>query len=177
MTEFDGTSFTCTQMEMKHNPQYAGNSWTSFAKIVRASMQMPKSWIFTQPHKTYYNRHHHPILQFTSVLWNPFSVVFVMIMFPFVIYKALLLKPLVVAQFLGGPLLPHLLQTPEISQLLFVPAASPLTIRKLFLRILCLYYSSSAFLLSGLPCSWRPRPKTPRRTRRARGRKTDLPFF
>ena len=51
-------------------------------------------------------------------------------------------KP-VLAQFLGGPLLPHLLQTPEISQLLFVPAASPLTIRKLFLRILCLYYSSS----------------------------------
>ena len=85
-------------------------------------------------------------------------------------------KP-VLAQFLGGPLLPHLLQTPEISQLLFVPAASPLTIRKLFLRILCLYYSSSAILLPGLPCSWRPKPKRPRRTRRARGRKTDLPFF
>ena len=45
-------------------------------------------------------------------------------------------KP-VLPQFLGGLLLPHLLQTPEISQLLFVPAASPLTIRKLFLRNLC----------------------------------------
>ena len=113
-------------MEMKHNPQYAGNSWTSFAKIVRAS----SSWIFTQPHKTYYNRHHHPILQFTSVLWNPFSVVFVMIMFPFVIYKALLLKPLVVAQFLGGPLLPHLLQTPEIRKLLFVPLIRIIILKK-----------------------------------------------
>ena len=76
-------------------------------------------------------------------------------------------KP-VLAQFLGGLLLPHLLQTPEISQLLFVPAASPLTIRKLFLRILCLYYSSSAFPLPALPRSWRPRPK-PKKDEEAKG--------
>ena len=100
-------------------------------------MQMQKSWIFTQPHKTYYNRHHYPILQFTSVLWNPFSVVFVMIMFPFVIYKALLLKPLVVAQFLGGPLLPHLLQTPEIRKLLFVPLIRIIILKNL-IRIIIL---------------------------------------
>ena len=140
-------------MEMKHNPQYAGNSWTSFAKIVRASMQMPKSWIFTQPHKTYYNRHHHPILQFTSILWNKFSVVFVMIMFPFVIYKALLLKPLVVAQFLGGPLLPHLLQTPEIRKLLFVPLIRIIILKENLIRIIILKHLIRITILKKSLCS------------------------